>query len=106
MKTDTCARCGQPGGTFIECQFRKQLVHDTHADCVERLQAEIDRLTLTYSDDKPDIPGVYWHRGPRIEGVVNVVGAPHGLFVTEVEEYVRFMNGQWAGPFPKPQEQP
>lgn len=78
---------------------------------VLRRQAEVDRLTLRWSDAKPTVTGPYLHRDPSGRVTVGWFTADdHGGVWAAASGagcgygWPAEMKGQWAGPIPLPIE--
>jgi hypothetical protein len=68
---------------------------------------------MNWTHDKPTEPGFYWNRlyGSPIKSVVEVCAAWDSLSVTPIGmavcwpiEHFRFVNDEWAGPIPEPED--
>lgn len=62
---------------------------------------------MTWTSDKPTVPGWYWYRGYEdADRVVHVMDNGESLVACSFEfsESMFYLDGQWAGPIPAPEE--
>lgn len=73
------------------------------------LVAEVERLqsALTWTTERPTVPGWYWRRYPNHEyPIVCLVTPIHGEVFCDSEAIQTYAGCLWSGPIPEPQERP